>query len=90
MTKMKKVIFTAFAALLLSAFAPIQQPAKKFKFEFEPAEISKHVNKLQAIQKIVDASSLPHDQVKFVIGSIDSLLFELEKQVRDTSINSLN
>jgi hypothetical protein len=58
---------------------------KSFNLHFTETEINKHWQKLNTIQQIIDQSNLPHDQVKFVINSIDSLKNDIAKQVNEQS-----
>lgn len=74
---MKKTIFAAIIGMTLMSFAAVKYAVVKFT---EP-EISYHWQNINQIKTIVDQSSLPHNQVVFIIQSLDSLQRNIQKTV---------
>lgn len=71
---MRKALI-AIAAVLLMAFT-----ADKFvTVKFTEPQINYHWQNLEAIKQVADQSQLPHNQVKFIIGAIDSLQKDIAK-----------
>lgn len=71
---MRKAL-VAVTAFLLMAFA-----ADKFiTVKFTEPQINYHWQNLEAIKQVADQSQLPHNQVKFIIGAIDSLQKDIAK-----------
>lgn len=65
---MKKTAIIA-AAILLLAFT-----TEKFvSVKFTEAQINYHWNGINQVKQIVDQSSLPHNQVTYIIQTLDSL-----------------
>lgn len=50
--------------------------------KFSETQLNYHWKNLQNIKAIADQSNLPHAQVKFVMGAIDSLQSDIAVQVR--------
>ncbi len=71
--------------LFLSAFTP----ESKLKVEATANNWIKHYNKLETIKQIADKSNLPHQEVMFILLSIDSLQGllrpQISKQLSDTT-----
>jgi hypothetical protein len=82
---MKKTISLAVLMIALLAFTA----EKKFRVDLTEKQASRMFNDLANIQKIVDNSPLPHDQVKYIVSSIDSIradmLPQISKQIDSTS-----
>ena len=74
---MKKLLTIAVSILLLS-FAG----EKYFTVKFSEAQLNKHWQKLNAIKNIAEESNLPHQTVKFITLSIDSLQMDIAGQVQ--------
>ncbi|HEU4574621.1 MAG TPA: hypothetical protein VFS36_06425 [Chitinophagaceae bacterium] len=75
---MKKTIAVLAVAATLVAFTS----EKFFTLKFNEADLNKHYNKLEMTKKIVNESNLPHQQVVFIVSSIDSLQMEIVQQVQ--------
>lgn len=74
---MKKTII-AICAIGMMAFA-----ADKFvTVKFTEPQISYHWQNLEAIKQVADQSQLPHQQVKFIVGAIDSLQKDIAKNLK--------
>lgn len=71
---MRKALI-AVAAVLLMAFAA----DKLITVKFTEPQINYHWQNLEAIKQVADQSQLPHNQVKFIIGAIDSLQKDIAK-----------
>lgn len=80
---MKKVLALITAAALLSFSI-----AKELEVKAPVKEWEKHINKLETIRGLANESNLPHQQVKFINLTIDSLemlvIPQLQKQLSDT------
>lgn len=73
---MKKVL------LIISAIALVSFAAEKFVvIKFKEDQINYHWQNLNTIKQVVDKSSLPHNQVVFVVQSIDSLQKDIQSNV---------
>ncbi len=70
--------FTILAVLALMSFAAEKYIAVKFS---EP-QLNYHWKNLENIKKIIDESNLPHAQVKYIMGSIDSLQNDIKKTAK--------
>lgn len=55
---------------------------KLVTIKFSDTQLNYHWKNLQNIKAIADQSNLPHAQVKFVMGAIDSLQSDIAVQVR--------
>ena len=71
---MKKAIIV-FCAFLLMGFSGIRY----YQFRMTEEQAQYHWKNLEAIKLIMDQSSLPHTQVKQVIGAIDSLQKDMQR-----------
>jgi len=71
---MKKTII-AFCVLLLMGFSSIRY----YQFRMTEQQAQYHWKNLEAIKVVLDQSSLPHTQVKQVIGAIDSLQKDMQR-----------
>lgn len=81
---MKKT-FTILAVLGLLSFAAEKYIAVKFS---EP-QLNYHWKNLENVKKIIDESNLPHSQVKYILGSIDSLQNDIKKTAKlDSVVNT--
>ena len=67
--------------VLLTAFAA----DKYYTLRFSEEALNAHFNNLTAIRGIVEKSNLPHQEVVFVVGSIDSLQKAIVGQVKSQS-----
>lgn len=73
---MKKVL------LIISAIALVSFAAEKFVvIKFKEDQINYHWQNLNTIKQVVDKSSLPHNQVVFLVQSIDSLQKDIQSNV---------
>lgn len=71
---MKKVIIVI-CSFLLMGFSGIRY----YQFRMTEEQAQYHWKNLEAIKLIMDQSSLPHSQVKQVIGAIDSLQKDMQR-----------
>lgn len=81
---MKKpfLLFFLFAGILLTAFvAP-----KIYTIRFDEPQIQFHWQNLEMIKQVVDQSQLPHNQVKFIVSSIDSLQRDMQVNLKIDSV----
>lgn len=74
----KKILFVIF---LVCAFSFRTNEEKKLKVELTYQAWQKHFNKLSIIRQYIDNSNLPHGDVKFMTGAIDSLMMDLVGQL---------
>jgi hypothetical protein len=71
------------AFLLLAFFATISFVAEKYiTIRFSEPQIQYHWANLEQIKFIVNQSSMPHNQVVYIIGSIDSLQKNIQENVK--------
>lgn len=73
---MKQVSLILLAILLLSFVAE-----KFVVIRFKEDQVNYHWQNLTAIQQVVNQSSLPHNQVIFIIQSVDSLKKDIQANV---------
>jgi hypothetical protein len=73
---MKQVSLILLAILLLSFVAE-----KFVVIRFKEDQVNYHWQNLNAIQQVVNQSSLPHNQVVFIIQSVDSLKKDIQANV---------
>ena len=73
---MKQVSLILLAILLLSFVAE-----KFVVIRFKEDQVNYHWQNLNAIQKVVNQSALPHNQVVFIIHSVDSLKKDIQANV---------
>ena len=79
MKKSTIILFLSVITLIgFSAFTA----EKYFTLKYTEADLNKHFNKLSAIKQLVNNSNLPHQEVSFVITSIDSLQNDIIQQVK--------
>ena len=69
----------ALGLLLLTAFTA----DKLYTLKFSEETLNKHFNNLSAIKAVVEKSNLPHQEVLFVVSSIDSLQKAIIDQVKE-------
>jgi len=75
-TNMKQVSLILLAILLLSFVA------EKFVIiKFKEEQVNYHWQNLNNTKQLINRSSLPHDQVVYIIGSIDSLQKDIQLNV---------
>jgi len=81
-----KKIFLFIGLFIMTSFVANEE--KILKVEWRQSEWEKHFNKLNQVRKYIDESNLPHNDVKFITGTIDSLLIglsvQLSKQIKDS------
>ena len=70
------VVFTCFCAFTAE---------KYFTLRFTEADLNNHFKKLSAIRQLVNNSNLPHQEVVFVLSSIDGLQNDVVQQVKAQS-----
>lgn len=62
---------------------------RSFSLKFKEGELNQHFKNLNTIKEIANTSNLPHQQVLFILTSIDSLQQSIRTQVlpqmRDSS-----
>ena len=73
---MKQVSLILLAILLLSFVAE-----KFVVIRFNEGQVNYHWQNLNAIQQVVNQSALPHNQVVFIIQSVDSLKKDIQANV---------
>jgi len=73
---MKQVSLILLAILLLSFVAE-----KFVVIRFKEDQVNYHWQNLNAIQQVVNQSALPHNQVVFIIQSVDSLKKDIQANV---------
>jgi len=73
---MKQVSLILLGILLLSFVAE-----KFVVIRFKEDQVNYHWQNLNAIQQVVNQSSLPHNQVIFIIQSVDSLKKDIQANV---------
>ena len=78
---MKKTLL-ALSALVLLSFAAEKYAIVKMKED----QINFHWQNLNAIKQVVNQSSLPHNQVLFIIQSVDSLQKDIQLNVTIDSL----
>lgn len=78
---MKKTLL-ALSALVLLSFAAEKYAIVKMKED----QINFHWQNLNAIKQVVNQSSLPHNQVVFIIQSVDSLQKDIQLNVTIDSL----
>ncbi len=69
----------ALAFVILTAFTT----DKYYTLKFSEQSLNTHFNNLSAIRGIVEKSNLPHQEVLFVVSSIDSLQKSIVVQIKD-------
>ena len=80
---MKQVSLILLAILLLSFVAE-----KFVVIRFKEDQVNYHWQNLNAIQQVVNQSALPHNQVVFIIQSVDSLKKDIQANVTIDSTTS--
>lgn len=71
-------VFAAVTTTALFSFV-----ADKFiNVRFTEPQIDFHWKNLEAIKQVADQSQLPHQQVKFIVGAIDSLQKDMAKSAK--------
>jgi hypothetical protein len=79
MFKSKLTTIVAIASLvILASFAA----DKYYTLKFSEAALNKHFQNLSAIKQIAERSNLPHQEVVFITGSVDSLQTDILTQVK--------
>ena len=81
--KLTKIKFglSLLVILALTAFTA----DKVYTLKFSEEALNKHFNNLSAIKAVVEKSNLPHQEVVFVLNSIDSLQKSILEQVKAQS-----
>lgn len=69
-----KVALISILAIILMSFAAEKFIVVKFKEE----QINYHWQNLNTIKQVVNSSSLPHNQVVFILQSVDSLQKDIQ------------
>ena len=73
----KKLLILAVVSVTLLSFV-----AEKFiVVKFKEDQINFHWQNLQAIKQVVNQSSLPHNQVVFILQSVDSLQKDIQSNL---------
>ena len=78
---MKKTLL-ALSALVLLSFAAEKYAIVKMKED----QINFHWQNLNAIKQVVNQSTLPHNQVVFILQSVDSLQKDIQANVTIDSL----
>lgn len=69
-------------SLILLAILFLSFVAEKFVvIRFKEDQVNYHWQNLNAIQQVVNQSALPHNQVVFIIQSVDSLKKDIQANV---------
>lgn len=69
-------------SLILLAILLLSFVAEKFVvIRFKEDQVNYHWQNLNAIQQVVNQSALPHNQVVFIIQSVDSLKKDIQANV---------
>jgi hypothetical protein len=69
--------------LILGVVALLSFAADKYvTIKLSQQQLNYHWRNLEGVKKIIDESSLPHTQVKFVINAIDSLQKDISKNAK--------
>jgi hypothetical protein len=69
-------------SLILLAILFLSFVAEKFVIiKFKEDQVNYHWQNLNAIQQVVNQSALPHNQVVFIIQSVDSLKKDIQANV---------
>jgi hypothetical protein len=77
------------AIAIISVFALLAFSTEKFiTVKFTEPQINYHWQTLNQIKQIVDQSSLPHNQVVFIVQSIDSLQKNIQLTAKLDSLTS--
>jgi hypothetical protein len=81
--KLTKIKFglSLLVILALTAFTA----DKVYTLKYSEEALNKHFNNLSAIKAVVEKSNLPHQEVVFVLNSIDSLQKSILEQVKAQS-----
>jgi hypothetical protein len=74
---MKKKVLIGVALFGVLAFTA----EKKFTIVLNEKQANRMFTDLANIQVIVDRSSLPHDQAKYIVASIDSIKADIAPQI---------
>jgi mannose/fructose/N-acetylgalactosamine-specific phosphotransferase system component IIB len=82
---MKNKILLLFTIFLMSFIS-----TKQYIIKLTEAEINYHWQNIENIKSIVDQSNMPHNQVSYIIKSLDSLQNNIKKSVKIDSINNGN
>jgi hypothetical protein len=73
----KKLLILAVVSVALLSFV-----AEKFVIiKFKEEQVNYHWQNLNNTKQLINRSSLPHDQVVYIIGSIDSLQKDIQLNV---------
>lgn len=77
------------ALAVVTAIGLLAFTADKFvNVKFTEPQINYHWQNLEAIKAVADQSSLPHNQVKFIVSAIDSLQKDIQKTASIDSLKS--
>jgi len=82
-SRFKRVVLLL-SVLLLTAFAG----QKYYVFKMTEEQAQYHWQNLETIKAFMDQSNLPHNQVKQVIGAIDSLQKDMQRGLSIDSASS--
>ena len=79
--KLTKIKFglSLLVIMVLTAFTA----DKVYTLKFSEETLNKHFNNLSTIKAVVEKSNLPHQEVLFVVSSIDSLQKAIIDQVKE-------
>jgi len=80
--RLTKIFAIGVVTLLCSFFIA----EKVFTLKFSEAALNNHFQNLSAIKNIVDKSNLPHQEVVFIVNSIDSLQKDIVNQVKTQTV----
>ena len=77
---MKKsiLIITSICLIALVSF----KAEKYYTLKFTEAALNKHFQNLGTIKQLIEKSNLPHQEVVFVVNSIDSIQLDIVNQVK--------
>lgn len=81
---MKKTLLLITAIILLSFASD-----KFITIKFTEAQINFHWQSLNQIKSLIDKSELPHNQVVFIVKSIDSLQHDIQLSAKIDSTSKI-
>jgi hypothetical protein len=83
---MKKQIVCPAILLSVLLFGFVAQ--KTFTIKLTESQMLHHWQNLEMIKQVADQSQLPHNQVKFIISSIDSLQRDFQVNLKVDSVKT--
>ena len=81
---MKKTVLAVVAAVLLTSFVAEKFIVVKMKEE----QMNFHWQNLNTIKQVVNSSTMPHNQVVFILQSVDSLQKDIQSNATLDSVQA--